>query len=126
MRPLLFLLLAACSDGAPDDTEAIACGDTLRCTGDAICLQESFEPTCEDAPGEDPTCPEGTTLAMCGGDGHACCCGPRPEPRWACAVPTACDGAATCDCVECPQGKECSTVGSETSGVFSCDEPAVP
>jgi hypothetical protein len=123
--PCALLLLVACDGGDP--AGGIACGDALTCTGREVCVRESAPADCQALDGDsDASCPEGTTETMCGGAGYPCCCGPTPEPTWTCVVPDGCGGEPTCECVPCEDGKQCTSVGSETSGVFSCDDPPAP
>ncbi len=131
MHTFLLLLLAGCPAPTPADTAdtaGIACGDTLMCTGAAVCVREGYEPTCENVTDTAAECPEGTTASHCGGDGHPCCCGPMPDPTFQCYEPSGCGDTPTCDCVEaaCPADKACSSLISETSGMFSCDELPKP
>lgn len=124
---MLYLLLLACT-GTPDSTtpiktETMACG-TLACKATEVCLEESYPPECENRTDTGVDCPEGTTASMCGGAGFPCCCGPAPEMTYACVDASACGN--TCDCIECPTGKACIPVGSESSGVFLCEELPMP
>lgn len=129
MRPLILLLAVACSTTpSTDGADPIVCGPELTCTGDRICLQERFPPTCTDRQDTDVACPEGTTESMCGGDGHPCCCGPTPANTYQCLDASTCGAVPTCDCVgeACPSEKQCSSLVSETSGMFTCEDWPVP
>ncbi len=135
MRPFGLLILAACTghpatDGTTRDTDvpAIACGAALTCTGGKVCVEESEPPVCEARQDTDAPCPEGTTESLCGGAGYACCCGPTPPMTYQCYAPTGCGDTVRCDCVAaaCSEGKWCTGVSSETSGIFLCEDPPVP
>lgn len=129
MLPALLLILTGCPAPPPTDTTAgIPCGTTLTCTGDDVCVEQLDPPDCADREDTGVACPEGTTPSQCGGAGLPCCCGPTPEPTWQCWDATACGDAPTCDCVAdaCPSNMTCTASGSETSGVFQCEEPAMP
>ncbi len=120
----LLLLLLACTASKPtDDSVGQSCG-LLNCNAAESCLQESYEPTCENRTDTGAPCPEGTTASMCGGAGIACCCEPPPEMTYQCVDATACGN--TCDCISCPGDKACISVGSESSGVFLCEELPKP
>ncbi|MDP2316381.1 MAG: hypothetical protein Q8P41_26015 [Pseudomonadota bacterium] len=122
----LLLLLAGCPPtDTPEDTATLACG-TLTCTGAEVCIQESYEPECENRTDTGAACPEGTTASMCGGAGIPCCCGAAPEQTYSCHDAGTCGDTPACDCLGdvCPEGKECMGSGSES--VFTCSEPPKP
>lgn len=122
---MTFLLLLLCCTVAEtkDDSSGKSCG-SLSCKPGESCLQESYPPACENRADTGTPCPEGTTATLCGGAGIACCCEPPPEMTYQCIDATACGNS--CDCISCPEGKACTTVGSQTSGVFLCEELPMP
>ncbi len=128
MSAWVLLLLVACFPNIPPDYGLIGCGGTFTCEGGKVCLQQSFAPDCTAHSDTDGACPDGTTEAMCGGDGHPCCCAPPPDMTFTCIDAGTCGDVPTCDCLGevCPRGKECIGVGAEASGVFLCEEPPVP
>lgn len=117
------LLLLACVL-TPDSTDpvvaTVAC-DTLSCGTDEVCIVEEYEPACENLYDTGMSCPEGTTLTMCGGAGIACCCEPPPPASYSCA---SCTSEPSCDCVTCPADKACEATG--TTGTFRCAELPKP
>jgi hypothetical protein len=127
---LLLLFFAGCPPAKtpPDTAGGVACGSALTCGADEVCVQENYPADCENRTDTGAACPEGTTATRCGGAGMPCCCGPTPDPSYQCYAPSGCGDVATCDCVSaaCPSGKACTAVGSETSGLFLCEELPVP
>lgn len=126
MRWFVLLALAGCPSPPVDDVppDPIVCG-ALSCTGGTVCLEEVYEASCTSREDTAAVCPEGTTPNLCGGVGYACCCEPPPPATYACVAATGCD-PASCDCLTCPEGKGCTAVTSETSGLFRCEPYAVP
>jgi len=94
-------------------------GTTGRDPGGA-CVETILEPDCTNV-GEGDTCPDGTEPASCGGDGHPCCCGPRPDPATACAPAPDCEGGpATCACLDpCPSDHACRETA--VAGRLQCE-----
>lgn len=123
----VLLLLFACTSGSPKDSGAISCGE-LSCEGETVCLRETYSPECVNRVDTAEPCPEGTTPSMCGGAGIPCCCEPAPAATYQCVSASACSAEPACDCLGevCPEDKECTSVSSPTSGLFSCDELAKP
>ncbi len=123
MNLLLLLLLGCPTNGSDDSPASLACGTSLTCTGQQVCVREDYVPECGTRADTGVDCPEGTTPSQCGGAGVPCCCGPLPDPTYQCYEPTGCDEAPTCDCVAdaCPADKMCSAV-LDTTRQFACAE----
>lgn len=105
----------------------IACGAQLTCTGADVCIEEVYEPTnCAPLIPPDVACPGDKFQTFCGGAGEICCCDAPAPSTFTCDAGTACGGTVDCSCLTCPMGKQCIAVGSETSGMFRCEEPPKP
>lgn len=108
------LAFAACA--APASTP---CGDAT-CVADDVCVVERQPAACTDRSDTDG-CPDGTTEAQCGGDGHPCCCAPAPAPVATCAA--GCGATPSCDCVTCADGLDCN---AQADGTFVCEPLPAP
>ena len=105
----------------------IACGKALTCSGAEVCVEVTYEPgNCTPLGDPNGKCPTDKFQTFCGGAGGVCCCDPPPPTTYSCNPGSGCAGAVTCQCITCPDSKMCTPVGSETSGVFRCEEPPKP
>jgi hypothetical protein len=106
---------------------AIACGTQLTCTGSDVCIEEVYEPTnCTSLMPPDVACPGDKLQTFCGGAGEICCCDAPAPSTFTCDAGAGCGATVDCTCLTCPMGKQCIAVGSETSGMFRCEEPPKP
>jgi hypothetical protein len=104
---VLALVVIGCLPATPTPPgDPPRCGPTLACRGDEVCVQQTYEPSCDERLDTGADCPEGTTPSRCGGVGYPCCCGDAPEPTWSCVAPIDCDGEVTCACLPdaCSEG----------------------
>lgn len=105
----------------------IPCGAALTCTGADVCVEEVYEPTnCAPLTAPDVACPTDKLQTFCGGAGEICCCDAPAPSTFTCDAGSGCGATVDCACLTCPMGKQCTAVGSETSGVFRCEEPPKP
>ncbi|MBK9001117.1 MAG: hypothetical protein IPM35_35800 [Myxococcales bacterium] len=108
---------------AGSDSGAPSCGSLGVCVAGTACVEEVFEPTCENLTDPNADCPAGKTKSMCGGAGFPCCCDPPPESQYACQPTTACKGSVDCSCITCPSNKMCTPTAA---GPFRCEDPPKP
>lgn len=118
---------AAGDGGAAGSGGGTPCGANLNCQSSEACVEEVYEPTnCNMLSDPNGTCPTEKIQTFCGGAGGICCCDPAPPATHGCVDTAGCATPPTCACIQCPNSKMCTAVGSPSSGVFRCEEPPKP
>lgn len=105
------------------DSGTPTCGSAGSCSVGTTCVEEVFEPACENLNDPSAECPAGKTKSICGGAGFECCCDPPPKSQYSCQPTTACKGSVDCSCITCPNGKMCQATAA---GPLRCEDPPKP
>jgi hypothetical protein len=106
----------------------VVCGDGQVCDAGDVCVEEVFDPPCDNYDPKVEMCPVDTVPSQCGGAGIPCCCGPADPSVFTCLTPTDCTGTPDCECLGdiCEGEKMCQELGSKTGATFQCVTPPAP